>query len=86
MTLARAENQNSRWDFLVGVSRRVPIHFRWRPFLPDVADECFLELAVAAGADTIVTYNKKHFTGVTETFGIKILDAREFLLRIGVLP
>jgi len=64
----------------------VPIHFRWRPFLPDVGDECFLELAVAARADAIVTYNKRHFPDVFEKFGVKVLDAREFLLSIGVLP
>ena len=73
-------------DFVVGVSRCVPIHFRWRPFLPDAGDECFLELAVAARADAIVTYNKRHFLGVLDTFGVKVLDAREFLQSIGVLP
>ena len=73
-------------DFVVRVSRCVPIHYRWRPFLPDAGDECFLELAVAARARAIVTYNKRHFPGVFEQFGIKVLDAREFLRDIGVLP
>jgi len=73
-------------DFVVSASRCVPIHFRWRPFLHDAGDECFLELAVAAGATAIVTYNKRDFRGVPEQFGIKVLDAREFLISIGVLP
>lgn len=72
-------------DYIVKVSRRVPIHFRWRPFLRDPGDECFLELAVAAAAHSIITYNKRDFTGVDERFGITIMDAREFLIQIGEL-
>jgi predicted nucleic acid-binding protein len=43
-----------------------------------------LELAVSAGCDTIVTYNKKDFVGI-EDFGIRALTAKEFLQEIGEL-
>ena len=32
-----------------------------RPFLPDEGDDHVLELAIAAGCDTIVTYNVRDF-------------------------
>ncbi len=44
-----------------------------------------LELAVNAGCKYIVTYNKRDFRG-TETFGIEIVTAKEFLEKIGALP
>ncbi len=43
-----------------------------------------LEVAVAAGAEYIVTFNRRHFRG-SEQFGLKIVTPREFLLQIGVL-
>lgn len=72
-------------DYMASVSAHVPIHFRWRPFLADPGDECFLELAVAAGAEVLVTYNKRDFRGVPEQFGVAVLDPREFLERTGEL-
>jgi predicted nucleic acid-binding protein len=43
-----------------------------------------LEVAVAAGCDAIVTYNKRDFEGI-ERFGLRILDPRELLSEIGVI-
>lgn len=43
-----------------------------------------LELAVAAGSDLIVTYNKSDFDGV-EQFGIRVMTAQEFLKETGEL-
>ena len=60
------------------------IFFLWRPFLPDPTDDHVLEVAVAAGCDAIVTYNKRDFKGI-EKFGLRILDPRELLSEIGVL-
>jgi predicted nucleic acid-binding protein len=44
-----------------------------------------LELAVSAGCDIIVTYNKDDFEGV-EQFGVRVMTAQEFLSAIGELP
>lgn len=72
-------------NYFCSVARRRKIHYLWRPFLNDPKDEMVLELAVAAGCDTIVTYNKRDFRGV-EKFGIRLLTAQEFLQEIGELP
>ena len=42
---------------LVSVGRWVTISYGWRPNLPDEGDNHLIELAVAAGADAIVTFN-----------------------------
>jgi predicted nucleic acid-binding protein len=41
-----------------------------------------LELAVSSKAEAIVTYNRNDFRGA-ERFGIRIISAREMLIRIG---
>lgn len=34
-----------------------PVYFRWRPNLPDAADDHVLELAIAGGLEHLVTHN-----------------------------
>ena len=63
---------------LCDVSEHQNVYFLWRPCLADVKDDHILELAVAAGADRIVTHNVRHFEGAAQ-FGIKISTAREIL-------
>jgi predicted nucleic acid-binding protein len=58
------------------------IYFVWRPSLPDANDELFLELAISARCEYIVTHNIKDFKG-TEKFGIKAITPKEFLQIIG---
>ena len=43
------------------------------------------KLAVSAGCDIIVTYNKDDFEGV-EQFGVRVMTAQESLRAIGELP
>ena len=71
-------------DFLCEIGHHQEIFFLWRPFLPDPLDDHVLEVAVAAGCDAIVTYNKRDFKGI-ERFGLRILDPRELLSEIGVI-
>jgi putative PIN family toxin of toxin-antitoxin system len=71
-------------DFLCKIGHHQEIFFLWRPFLPDPADDHVLEVAVAAGCDAIVTYNKRDFKGI-EKFGLRVLDPRELLSEIGVI-
>jgi putative PIN family toxin of toxin-antitoxin system len=71
-------------DFLCKIGHHQEIFFLWRPFLPDPSDDHVLEVAVAAGCDTIVTYNKRDFKGI-ERFGLRVLDPRELLSEIGVI-
>jgi len=69
-------------DYFIDKSIRVKCHYTWRPFLPDPDDEHVLELAVAAGAEGIVTWNKKDFANVEKRFGIAVITARELLIRL----
>lgn len=69
-------------DYLCAAGNRRRIHYLWRPILRDADDDMILELAVAAGCDCIVTFNRRHI-GITEKlFGIRVLSPREFLREI----
>jgi PIN domain len=68
--------------FICLAGKRQPIFFRWRPTLPDPADDMVLELAVAANCDAIVTHNRRHFRGVGR-FGIRVLSPAKFLVELG---
>lgn len=48
-------------DFFCAVGERHQIHYLWRPQLQDPKDDMVLELAMAAQANAIVTFNKSHF-------------------------
>lgn len=64
--------------YLASISHLQDIYFLWRPFLRDPADDMVLELAVAAGAQMIVTHNIRDFDRVT-TFGIQAITPGDFL-------
>lgn len=68
--------------YLASQAHLQEIYFWWRPFLPDPKDDMVLELAVAASAATVVTFNLKDFRGV-DAFGIKAKKPDEFLAEIG---
>lgn len=72
-------------DFICNHARRQPIHFLWRPILPDSKDDAVLEAAVAAHCDCIVTYNRKDFLNARE-FGLDVVNARQVLQKLGELP
>jgi putative PIN family toxin of toxin-antitoxin system len=71
-------------DYICSVAEHHRIHFLWRPFLRDPADDMVLELAVESRASYIVTYNLKDFEGIS-IFGISAVTPREFLHKIGEL-
>ncbi len=71
-------------DFLCYVGYQQDIFFLWRPFLPDPSDDLVLEVAVAAGCEAIITYNKRRFRNI-EKFGLRALDPKDFLAEIGVI-
>jgi putative PIN family toxin of toxin-antitoxin system len=72
-------------DYLCSVANLRKVHYLLRPFLRDPKDDMILELAVSAGCEIIVTYNKADFEGI-EQFGIRIMTPQEFLKEIGELP
>lgn len=69
-------------DYLCAASQHRAIYFTWRPQLLDPEDEFILELAVAAGANHIITFNRADFRGA-ERFGINVVEPRGFLRIIG---
>ena len=70
-------------NFHCAIANRHQIFFLWRPFLRDPKDDMVLELALKAGCDYIVTYNKRDFVGVETAFQVRVVDAGEFLRAIG---
>lgn len=68
-------------DYLCANAQEHRISFRWRPFLPDPADDFILELAVAAKAQYIVTHNLRDFAGV-EAFGLEAITPAQMLAKL----
>lgn len=50
-------------DAFAGVCKWTTIYYRWRPNLVDEADQHLVELAIAGGAEAIVTNNVRHLRG-----------------------
>ena len=81
----KADEVDDILDYVCSIANRRKVYYLWRPFLSDPKDDMVLELAVSAGCEIIVTYNKDDFEGV-EQFGIQVMTAQEFLRKIGELP
>lgn len=73
---------NDILDYICLVGIRQEVFFLWRPLLRDPKDDMVLELAVAAGCDRIVSFNKRDFAEA-DGFGLKVIDPKEFLTEIG---
>jgi predicted nucleic acid-binding protein len=69
-------------DYVCRVARRQSIFYLWRPLLRDPKDDMVAEVAVAAGAEAVVTHNRRDFKGI-ESFGIRVDSPQEFLKLIG---
>jgi putative PIN family toxin of toxin-antitoxin system len=69
--------------FFCSVAVRQKIFFLWRPLLPDPKDDMILELAVASGSNSIVTYNARDFVPA-RMFGIEVQPPATFLHLVGV--
>lgn len=60
----------------------VPVFFLWRPNLPDEGDNHLVELAVAGGAETLVTLNTRDFRGGELSFPqLRVETPGEFIQR-----
>ena len=70
-------------NYFCSVGHLQSIFFLWRPLLPDPKDDLVLELAVAAGCRTVVTFNIRGFRG-GEILGVSAQRPGEFLKSIGV--
>lgn len=69
-------------DYVCRVGRKQEVFYLWRPLLRDPKDDMVAEVAVAGGAEAVVTHNSRDFKGL-EGFGIRIVTPQEFLRIIG---
>jgi predicted nucleic acid-binding protein len=69
-------------DAVAGMVEPTEVWFLWRPQLRDPGDELVLEAAVNGRADAIATFNRRHFRGAAERFGIDILLPSEAIRRV----
>lgn len=67
---------------LCAVAEPVRSRFLWRPQLRDPGDEMVLEAAVNGRADSLVTFNRRDFGRVPETFGVALFLPRQALRRM----
>ena len=88
--LARAEpfaaspteesERDALWAALASRCRWVRVFYLWRPNLPDEADNHVVELAVAGGAEAIVTHNTRDFARAELHFpGLRVLSPGELI-------
>ena len=64
----------------LSVCRWTRVYFSWRPNVPDESDNHVVELAVAGGAEAIVTRNTRDFARMElRVAGLAVLDPRELL-------
>ena len=67
---------------LASAAEPVTIHYTWRPQLRDAGDELVLEAAVNGRADTLATYNVRHFAEAAARFGLRLARPVEVLEEI----
>lgn len=65
-------------DYLCATGIEQPVHFLWRPLLPDPKDDMVLEAAAGAGCDRIVTFNVRDFA-LAASLGVAPVRPAEFL-------
>jgi len=74
------QDRQSLFDAFLSVAVWIKVYFLWRPNLTDEADNHLIELALAGGADTIITNNLKDFRyGELRFPGLAIQSPTQFL-------
>ena len=75
-----AQERNALWAAIASRCRWVRVYYLWRPNLPDETDNHVVELAVAGGAEMIVTHNTRDFERAELRFpGLHILTPGELI-------
>ncbi len=73
---------NGFLDYLCAVGKHTAIHYLWRPHAKDAGDDLVLEVALAAQAGAIVTFNSRDLHPAASLLGIELLTPRAFLQRL----
>ena len=71
--------QNELFEAYLWACKWNEIYYTWRPNLKDENDNFVVELAVASGAEAIITYNVKDFKSVELIFKHKITTPEDFI-------
>ena len=72
--------RDALWAALANQCRWVRVYFLWRPNLPGEADNHVIELAVAGGAEAIVTHNRRDFARTELRFpGLRVVSPSELI-------
>ena len=74
------KGRESLFDAFLHTCSWTKVYYGWRPNLPDESDNHLVELAVAGGAEVIVTHNIKDFNRAELTFpGLQVVTPRVLL-------
>jgi len=74
------EEREALLNAFLSVCRWTRVYYLWRPNLPDEADNHVLEIAVAGGAEVLVTHNTRDFTRAELRFpGLRVLRPEQLL-------
>jgi len=72
-------------DALAAAAEWVRVYFLWRPNLPDEGDNHLIELAIAGGADWLISANLRDLGFGEMTFpDLRIGTARQFMVETGL--
>lgn len=73
-------DRDALWAAIASRCRWVRVYYLWRPNLPDEADNHVVELAVAGGAEAVVTYNTRDFERTELHFpGLRVVAPGELI-------
>jgi len=79
LTPLTVEEQNTLFHAYLSATKWNEIYYMWRPNLEDEDDNFVVELAVASGAEYIITYNIKDFQNAELVFPHKIITPEQFI-------
>ena len=71
--------QNELFEAYLSTCKYNEIYYMWRPNLKDENDNFVVELAVASGAEAIITYNVRDFKNAELIFKHKIITPEDFM-------
>lgn len=81
-----ATSEPERWNLLATLAEAglwTKIHYGWRPNLPDEGDNHLIELAIASGAQAIVTFNIRDLARGELTFrSLEIMTPASLMERL----
>ena len=79
LTPLTKQEQDSLLNAFISTCRWNEIYYMWRPNLNDEDDNFVVELAVASGAEAIITYNLKDFNYAELSFSHTITTPEKFI-------